>query len=84
MTGGSRPAAIDGLAGLAESLGVPVVDDRAETAREVKSAIARSDGRWLLLMDNITDPAEIDAALSALSEVAAELAVFSDGKRAKR
>jgi tetratricopeptide (TPR) repeat protein len=44
------------LSQLAERLGMPVLEDRAQTARTVLDALAIGDVRWLLVYDNADDP----------------------------
>jgi tetratricopeptide (TPR) repeat protein len=51
------------LAGLARHLGLPKLDDPAETATAVRRELQATDRSWLLVFDNVPDERSIDAWL---------------------
>ncbi|GAA4699190.1 hypothetical protein Prum_089080 [Phytohabitans rumicis] len=60
-----RSSVVATLAELAPRLGLPVSEDRFETARVVLDALAVSPARWLLVLDNADDPDIIEPLVPA-------------------
>jgi tetratricopeptide (TPR) repeat protein len=63
VTAGGRAVLVDNLAGLASSLRVPAGEDAEATAVGVVRALEGLKERWLLVIDNVTDPGEIDGLI---------------------